>query len=543
MDNTAPEPAHFDDGFRYRLQTFEPDFIPAAWAQMDAKLEAEAPQKRRYAGWWFWSSVCLATVASVLGVGIGNYSAPATPTQPSVRINTANANQNPPIQTNTTTTNAPLSNHNTNQKPLSNQALANNNPTQIQQPNQSINLPNTPILQPTNNQTKVPKSPKSGTGAGQILEVRNTNNNNTVPSSKSRISNPKKAIHTLPNLHAPTPSVQDTHRLGFPIAQNTADTTATISPNPIANQDPHNPHSVVAGLSQNFLEVSPLSPNFLAVEVENLTEKPVENKTIAALDLKAPKTQKWSVSAWLGVSNRISKTLNQPAFSASPMFGAGLSYKIQDRQSVQFGLQYKPIYMNVEDAFFGFVPGQEPKAERDSMLASGVDMLAQFVNAKMRVFHLHRLDMLELPIAYKYQLNNRHSFSFVLKTSCVFSANVREFGADTATRMSRSAIGINYVDISTGLGYEFRLNKHLSVLAQFHMGLMNLTYKAQTKYRNYVIYSSVPASEGNIYLKLPEEAPQAGNYPANAAPAQARILELPEKLKNSDFQIALRYTF
>jgi hypothetical protein len=462
--------------------------------------------------------------------------------------NIANSSQEVPLSNLNSTENPALSqisggnqSQTSTAQPHNNNSISNNNNT----PKANQSPIYTPVLSPSANMPKVAKStrPQPGVGNNSPLNIRKVGNINNQPANQSRNSYPKNTSPAPGILSTPNKSAQDTPKVSAPIAQNALDTTAVVAPNPIANQDPSNPNTAVASLSQNFLEVSPLSPALLPVVVENLTEKPVANTAIVALDLKAPKIQKWSVGAWLGVSNRISKTLNQPAFSASPMFGAGLTYKIQDRQSVQFGLQYKPVYMNVEDAFFGFVPGEEPKAERDSSLASGADMLTQFINAKMRVFHLHRLDMLELPIAYKYQISKRHSFSFVLKTSCVFSANVREFGADTSTRMSRSAIGINYVDISTGLGYEFRLNKHLSLLAQFHMGLMNLTYKAQTKYRNYVTYSSVPASKGNIYLELPEEAPQAGNYPANAAPAQARILELPEKLKNSDFQIALRYTF
>ncbi len=224
---------------------------------------------------------------------------------------------------------------------------------------------------------------------------------------------------------------------------------------------------------------------------------------------------------WLGT------TANQPndnSVAFGLQLGAGVDYQLTKRQHISAGLQYKQVFTSTD-----FMGTTLPMAAAylDSYELANVSPLYN----KAQIYELQRIDLLELPVSYHYQLTSRHSLNATAKLGLVFHTATLNANEQQPIQMTAQDMNLSRTTAAVGLGYEWRFAKQWSLGVQANLGLNNLALNSQKSYRAYTSYAGEDAKQGELFLMLNDDS------------AKPSMLRIPERVYNSDLQIAAKYTF
>ena len=166
---------------------------------------------------------------------------------------------------------------------------------------------------------------------------------------------------------------------------------------------------------------------------------------------------------------------------------------------------------------------------------NGTNTISSFASqprTSVNIIELRRLDILELPIAYVHQAAPKHFISAGVKLGWIANVTAYDPSSDNLVGLEQKHTHVSWFDAGLTLGYEWKFSKNWAANVQYNLGFVNLTYPAQQKHKAYQSVIDQPNNNsGDVYLMLADK----GN--------QTTMLEVPEKLYNTDLQLALRYSF
>jgi hypothetical protein len=264
----------------------------------------------------------------------------------------------------------------------------------------------------------------------------------------------------------------------------------------------------------------PAKNELCSAEIAELIPNKIElgnNLDIEPAELKKRKNKQLRTQIWLGTSANC-PTKNTIAFGLN--IGVGLIYQLSKRHELSLGIQYKqlfatPEYVGASFPVLGYV------GEGESLNANSP------IFSKTQVSELQRIDLLEIPLSYHYQLAPKHSVSANVKMGLVSKIFARNANENKAAALSAKQINMSCTAASVGIGYEWHFAKKWSIAAQANLGLNNLTLKSQKEYRAYTAYAGETSTQGQLFLMIDNND----------------MVKMPEKLYNSDVQLAAKYTF
>jgi len=245
------------------------------------------------------------------------------------------------------------------------------------------------------------------------------------------------------------------------------------------------------------------------------------NQEPTAIELGKNKNRRLRAQIWFGT------TANKPANNAVALglqLGAGVDYQLSKRQHLSAGLQYKQLFTTPD-----FVGATIPMAA--TYLSGNSFDSGSPLYSKTQVYELQRVDFLELPISYHFQLAPRHSVSATAKVGLVIHTATLNANEQQPAQMTAQDLDLSRTTAALGLGYEWRFGKKWSVGVQANVGLNNLALNSQKEYRAYTSYAGETAQKGELFLML------------NESSTKPAMMRMPEKVYNSDLQIAAKYTF
>ena len=240
-----------------------------------------------------------------------------------------------------------------------------------------------------------------------------------------------------------------------------------------------------------------------------------------AIELGKNKNRRLRAQVWFGT------TANKPADNSVALglqLGAGIDYQISKRQHISAGLQYKQLFTTPD-----FVGATIPMAA--SYLSDNAFNASSPLYSKTQVYELQRVDFIELPVSYHYQLAPRHSLNATAKVGVVIHTATFNANEQQPAQMTAEDLDLSRLTAAVGLGYEWRFGKKWSVGIQANLGLNNLALNSQKEYRAYTSYAGETAEKGELFLML------------NESSTKPAMMRMPEKVYNSDLQIAAKYTF
>lgn len=233
----------------------------------------------------------------------------------------------------------------------------------------------------------------------------------------------------------------------------------------------------------------------------------------------------------VGLSQKLMATSMRS--STTLVLGAGITYAPSAKHKIIVGAQFKQI---LTDGGV-FAPSTTPSilSENPARELTTGSMVVDN-GYKANVHHLKRVNMLEIPILYQYQPHRRHGVQAGVKLAAVTHIETRQetpFAQPLSTsQVDKKDIGIEQFSLSATLGYEYKFNRNCALELQYSLGMVNMMYNAQQKYKPYTSFWGQDAQAGNIMLLL-ADSPTEG----------ATLVEAPERLFNSDLQLSLKYSF
>ena len=366
----------------------------------------------------------------------------------------------------------------------------------------------------------------------------NSNNLNTHPLSSLIINSVTKS---LPLFNNSTYSNQGT-------VTNTVANPQIISPSAaIAQQNNNNNNNNLANTKTNTNNTNTYSANtdlatnanliaetcLPVIHVPTINAQPLSNHQFIQDPILIEKGQPspWQANVWIGLATKIVQGSNKVA--VSPVIGIGATYQIAAHNKFVVGLQYKQISPQgsfgdgLTAALIDNNPVQE--ANRNNSINLVPDASDE---PTADIYQLNKINMIELPLAYHYQVNKKHAFQ--VGTKIGFVANImtsRQNPQQTpAMTLNRYDVGIGVVNMAGTLAYEYRFNRNMALNVQYTAGFSNLMASAQRKYRAYGSFWGQDAAEGQVYMLL-----------ADNKPAPPVLVQTPEKMLNNDLQVALRF--
>ncbi len=265
------------------------------------------------------------------------------------------------------------------------------------------------------------------------------------------------------------------------------------------------------------------APEFCPAELKSPTAELLPQPEIQepAVVLAKNKNRRLRAQIWFGL-NANSPAANTVALGLQ--MGAGADYQISRRQHISAGLQYKQLF-----ATAGLVGTTIPTAA--SYLNEHNFDPNSPLYSKTQVYELQRVDLLELPLTYHFQLAPRHSIQAIAKVGLVIHAATLNANEQQPAQLTLKDMNLARTTAALGVGYEWRIGKKWAITAQANLGLNNLALHSQKEFRAYTAYAGENAQAGELFLMLNDAAPKAS------------MLRMPEKLYNSDVQLGAKYTF
>jgi hypothetical protein len=268
---------------------------------------------------------------------------------------------------------------------------------------------------------------------------------------------------------------------------------------------------------------------------QNLSLLNIERKTIQSLKsnidtpllaLKTPhpvpvKKMRFGIGA--GVNTKV---FADNDFSIAPAAGIFVRRNINSRYALQADLQYKMLTKN-----------RLNKTEEASLMsmqldvAPGAEILMQQRTAE--VYSIKEMHMIELPLSFVYRLHKKHHVSLGINAACLFGVKTRNTAINN---LSEKELGFSSLDLGAIAGYEFNLNKNISIAVSYNVGFLNLAKNVNA--RQQVMMDANPA-----YRMSNNETDEACLMPIQLNNQEQVFFEAPTHLYNKDAKILLRYSF
>lgn len=241
----------------------------------------------------------------------------------------------------------------------------------------------------------------------------------------------------------------------------------------------------------------------------------------------------WQANVWIGLTTKVLQGSNKVA--VSPVIGIGATYQIDAHNKFVAGLQYKQISPQgsfsdgLTTTFIDNNPAQEANRNNSMNLVADAND-----EPKADIYQLNKINMIELPLAYHYQINKKQAVQIGTKVGFIanISASRQNPQQMPALTLNRYDVGIGVVNMAATLAYEYRFNRNMAINVQYTAGFSNLMASAQRKYRAYGSFWGQDAAAGQVYMLL-----------ADNKPAPPILVQTPDKMLNNDLQVALRFNF
>ena len=495
MRLNAEQQAHVDESLRAQLQTAQ--FAPPAlaWDDMQTRLQlAEAQQqkrRRRFAAFAFstLAAFCLfSTLWFCLPEGNNNSQQPAPSHD--------NSHQPIPSQHNAAHYEAPNTVAQT-QQPTPSDAHASKASNAIAHQNASLFNPSTytpstrSSLRPSHNALRSNK-------LRLPLLLPPTTSSSTTNSSSIAPSAPQPLAAADDKQNSASDAVETAPHNAAPVYA-----LATLEPQPLPTQ----------GGDENVVLPEDAAPAIALGGDNTALNSPLQINLAVGLSQKL-----------MATSMRSSTTL---------VLGAGITYAPSAKHKIIVGAQFKQI---LTDGGV-FAPSTTPSilSENPARELTTGSMVVDN-GYKANIHRLKRVNMVEMPILYQFQPHRRHGIQAGVKLAAVTHVETRKetpFAQPLSTsQIDKNDIGIEQFSLSATLGYEYKFNRNCALELQYSLGMVNMMYNAQQKYKPYTSFWGQDAQAGNIMLLL-ADSPTEG----------ATLVEAPERLFNSDLQLSLKYSF
>jgi hypothetical protein len=154
-------------------------------------------------------------------------------------------------------------------------------------------------------------------------------------------------------------------------------------------------------------------------------------------------------------------------------------------------------------------------------------------NTTAEVYNIKTVHMLELPLSFVYRLHKKHNVSLGINTACLFG--VKTENADI-NNLSEKELGFSSIDLGAIAGYEFNLNKNISLAVTYNVGFLNLARNVSSRQQE--MMDANPA-----YRMNNNETDEACLMPVQLNNQEQVFFEAPTHLYNNDAKVMLRYSF
>jgi hypothetical protein len=273
------------------------------------------------------------------------------------------------------------------------------------------------------------------------------------------------------------------------------------------------------------------------INVATISPQPLSNNQFIEepIFLEKGRPSPWQANVWAGIATKIVQGSNKVALS--PVIGIGATYQIDAHNKFVVGLQYKQISPQgsfaegLATTLIDYNPAQEAARNNNHSMNLMADANDE---PTADIYQLNKINMIEVPIAYHYQVNKKHAFQVGTKIGFIANINTtRQKPQQTpALKLNRYDVGIGVVNMAATLAYEYRFNRSFALNVQYTAGFSNLMSSAQKKYRAYGSFWGQDAAAGQVYMLL-----------ADNKPAPPVLIQTPEKMLNNDLQLSLRFNF
>jgi hypothetical protein len=244
------------------------------------------------------------------------------------------------------------------------------------------------------------------------------------------------------------------------------------------------------------------------------------------LVLKTPhflpvKRTKFGLSAGIN-----SKIFADNDLSIAPAAGIFVRRNLNSRYALQADLQYKMLLKNRHNKSEG----------ADLMtLQMDVDPSEEILmhNTTAEVYNIKTVHMLELPLSFVYRLHKKHNVSLGINTACLFGVKTAN---EDINNLSERELGFSSIDLGAIAGYEFNLNKNISLAVTYNVGFLNLARNVSSRQQE--MMDANPA-----YRMNNNETDEACLMPVQLNNQEQVFFEAPTHLYNNDAKIMVRYSF
>lgn len=213
-------------------------------------------------------------------------------------------------------------------------------------------------------------------------------------------------------------------------------------------------------------------------------------------------------------------------FSIAPAAGIFVRRNINSRYALQADLQYKMLIKNRLN--------KTEEASPMSMqldVAPGAEILMQQRTAE--VYSIKEMHMIELPLSFVYRLHKKHHVSLGINAACLFGVKTKNAAINN---LSEKELGFSSLDLGALAGYEFNLNKNISIAVSYNVGFLNLARNAKVRQQDMI--------ESNPTYRLNRaDTDEACLMPVQLNNQEQIFFEAPSNLYNTDAKILLRYNF
>jgi hypothetical protein len=267
--------------------------------------------------------------------------------------------------------------------------------------------------------------------------------------------------------------------------------------------------------------------NISVLKIENKATLPLAKRVdTPLLVLKTPHSipvKKLKIGLAAGLNTKI---YTDNDYSIAPAAGIFVRRYFNARYAIQGELQYKMLLKKKQN-----------QAEEASLMNMqmdvdpSVEILMQ--NRTAEVHRIKEMHMIELPVSFVYRLHKKHNISLGINTAYLFGVKSSK---SEINNLSEKELGFSSIDLGALAGYEFNLNKNISIAVSYNVGFLNLARNV-SKRQQEMMHSNPTYRMNNSSTE------EACLMPIQLNDQEQVFFEAPNNLYNNDAKLMLRYSF